>query len=116
MGNYIDAGYAERLNDSYAGIHIGRTMYEISDQAVQHLLMYGLYSLIYQRGLQNTLELAGRISLSPNKQSVMVQPNDGRLYIINADALRDVMRGKIPRATVSEVVFSKPREQKTLAA
>ena len=132
MGEFIKAGYADRLDRSRAGIHIGAfpetVTYEILISAIIDVLDYGSYADIYRRVQQTTfnndtgshesvLQQDGAISLSNTKRSVKIRPKDGRLYVINADALRDVMRGNIPRATVSEVVFSKPeRKQTTLAA
>jgi hypothetical protein len=119
MGEFIEAGYVDRLDKSRAGIHIGTypltVTYEVLIEAVADVLCYGSYADIYRRIQQTTLDgtgdaaavlnQAGTISMSRTKRSVIVRPRDGKKYVINADALRDVMRDKLLRATISEVVF-----------
>lgn len=123
MGEFVDAGYADRLDRLTAGIHIGTNTYVIPGEALHLVLMYGSSQEIFLRVPQTTLDRrepslqeAGTISLSHTKKSVKVQPRDGRLYVINADALRDVMHGNIPRATVSEVVYTRTGKPATPAA
>jgi hypothetical protein len=126
-GQYFEVGYAAR-NAGGAEIHIGPAAYFLDEEAVREVLVYGSVREVYQNlpqaiigdaGIAAGREVGGFVRLSRRRQSVTVKlktTRPGRLYIINAEALRDVMRGKIPRATVTEVIFAAPGSGKTPAA
>jgi hypothetical protein len=128
VSDFVQAGYADRLDTSRAGIHIGTypgtVTYEILISAISEVLVYGSHEDLYRRVQQTTLGAdekpvavlvpSGTIGMSRTKRSVIVQPTGGRMYIINADALRDTLRGKILRATVSEVITSKTKTPATI--
>lgn len=127
-GEFVKTGFAERQDEDRVGIHIGLDIYEISTETAHRVLMYGAHCEILRRIPQTrldpcgsheaTLQRAGTVTLSKTRVTVTLRPKDGRLYVINADALRDVMHGKIPRATVSEAIFAKSEskgKQATLA-
>jgi len=104
-------------------IHISADTLKITTEAVHNVLMFGSYEHVYQQVPQTTLDGAfraefedhqyGTVCLSRKKVMVTLRARDGRLYVINADAFRDVMHGKIPRATVSEVVYTRSKGKKT---
>jgi len=114
VGEFVEAGYALRPDKDRVEIHIGADTFELTTDEIHQVLMFGSYEHVYLRVPQTTLDgclrgecdlqQAGTIGLSKTKRSVTLRSRDGRLYVINADALRDVMHGKIPRATVSEIV------------
>lgn len=125
-GEFREAGYVNRLDEDRVGIHIGpfpeTVTYEITTETAHQVLMYGAHCEILRRIPQTQLDpfgsheallqRAGTITLSRTRVTVTVRPKDGRLYVINADALRDVMHGKIPKAAVSEAIFRKPESNK----
>ncbi len=105
-------------------IHIDQDVYELTIPAIQHVLSGVSAEELYRRIPQTTfdecnvaqpLQLWGTIALSRTRKSVVIRPRDDRLYLINAEALRDVMHGRIPRATVSEVVNITPITTKATA-
>lgn len=48
---------------------------------------------------------AGSIGLSKTGKAISIHPYTGRHYVINAEAMREVLRGKIPSVTISEVMY-----------
>jgi len=121
MSQFLEVGHTLRSGDKVE-IHIGPATYDLTADAARQVLVYGSFQEIYKEVPQVTLDGSGRevggfVTLSRTRRSVTVKlktGRPGRLYLINAEALRDVMRGKIPRATVSEVVFA-PGSGKTPA-
>jgi hypothetical protein len=117
MNQFLEVGHALR-NGDMVEIHIGPAAYDLTADAARQVLVYGSFQEIYKQVPQVTLDGSGRevggfITLSRTRRSVTVKlktGRPGRLCLINAEALRDVMRGKLPRAAVSEVIFagSKP--------
>lgn len=128
MGEFVTAGHADRLDRDRVGIHVDPDTYEIETKALSHVMMWGSTEGVYQMVSQTTLDDSGAVKtslqqigtvkLSKSKRSVTVMRQDRRLFVISAEALRDVMHGKIPRATVSEIVNvskSDSKKQATLA-
>jgi len=118
MSRFLNAGKAYRSDDGQTlRISTGITTYEVAVTSIQRVLAYGSHEDLFRRVSQASLDGYsdlkgwGSISMSETRISVKVRPNGGRLYLINADALRDVMRGKTPFAAVSEVVFSQPKKR-----
>ena len=126
MPDFVPAGHAHSCMPvaKQVLIHIGHDDYELTIPAVQHVLSGVSAEELYRRIPQTTfddcnvaqpLQLWGTIALSRTRRSVVIRPRDGRLYLINAEALRDVMHRKIPRASVSEIVKTTPITTKASA-
>ncbi len=126
MPDFVQAGYAHSCMPvaKQVLIHIGQDVYELTIPAVQHVLSGVSAEELYRRipqtvfdecNVASPLQVWGTIALSRTRRSVVIRPRDGRLYLINAEALRDVMHRKIPRASVSEIVKTTPTTTKATA-
>lgn len=119
MSRFLNAGHACCCEGGVL-IKAGLATYEVPAKSVQRVLAYGAHEDLFRRVRQTTLDSAsglkgcGTISMSKTRKSVTIRPPGERLYLINADALRDVMRGKIPIATVCEVIFQRPAAKRSI--
>jgi len=121
MSEFVTIGHVS-IWDDLVEIRIETESYVVPVPSVQRVLHSGSDEVIYQHVPQTTLgdegsaiehaQVAGTITLSRTHRSVTVRPNPGwRLFLINAEAFRDVMRGILPRATVSEIINHKSKSR-----
>lgn len=125
MSEFVTAGHVKRLDRERVGIHIDPDAYELEARALSHVMAYGSTEGLYQQisqstfegsGIKTGLQQAGTVKLSKTKRVVTVRLQNGRLFVINAAALRDVMHDKIPQAAVSEIVNSPTKKQQAASA
>ena len=109
MSDFITAGHAERLDRDRVGIRIDTDLYEIEAKALSHVMMWGSIEGVYQQVQQTTLDESGTVKTA--LQQI------GTVKLSKSKRSVTVMHGKIPRATVSEIVNQKPdpKKQATLA-
>lgn len=91
MGEFVEAGYIDRLDEDRVGIHItGSVTYEIPTPSIQNVLWNGLQANAFQRVPQTVLDgsgnpdvplmPAGILTLSRTRRSVTFRTLNVRLY------------------------------------
>ncbi|MEN6610895.1 MAG: hypothetical protein ABFC24_08630 [Methanoregulaceae archaeon] len=110
MGEFRTAGSATRKGD-LVEITAGQDIYEVPVSVMTGIVSRGDKDLILVRNLQTSLDgtiwtPAGSICMSRTGRSVSIRPWKGGHYVINAEEMRDVLRGNISSATVFEVVYT----------